>query len=140
MIEIIIKLSSKTKIWNFYLGHIFSWSCCSLTFLILHFEVYDILKCKNFLICFLDEFKHKFFFTFQNLKFFHILQQRTHRVCTLKNHNLGMQLVVLVCLTDRKYKLHALISFVREASDQYLRCRKKVKICTFWQFNIWLNS
>ena len=31
-----------------------------------------------------------------------------------------MQLVVLVCLTDRKYKLHALISFVREASDQYL--------------------
>ena len=32
------------------------WSCCcTLTFRILHFEVYDILKCKNFLIGFLDK-------------------------------------------------------------------------------------
>ena len=36
--------------------------CCTLTFWILHFEVYDILKCKNFLIGFLNElgnFKQK---------------------------------------------------------------------------------
>ena len=73
MIEIIIKLSSKTKIWNFCLGHIFSWSCCSLTFLILHFEVYDILKRKNFLIGFLKElsnFNQKKNFTFPNVIFF----------------------------------------------------------------------
>ena len=39
------------------------WSCCyTLTFRILHFEVYNILKCKNFLVGFLDEFKQKFFF------------------------------------------------------------------------------
>ena len=46
--------------------------CCTLTFLILHFKVYDILNCKNFLIGFLDElgnFKQKIF-TFQNVIFF----------------------------------------------------------------------
>ena len=52
--------------------------CCTLTFRILHFEVYDILKCKNFLIDFLNElgnFNQKNF-TFQNAIFFYILQQR----------------------------------------------------------------
>ena len=46
--------------------------CCTLTFRILHFEVYDILKCENFLIDFLDElgnFKQKNF-TFQTVKVF----------------------------------------------------------------------
>ena len=42
------------------------WSCCcTLTFRILHFEAYDILKCINFLIGFLDElgnFKQKNFY------------------------------------------------------------------------------
>ena len=34
-------------------GH---WSCCcTLTFRILHFEVFDVLECKNFLIGFLDK-------------------------------------------------------------------------------------
>ena len=36
--------------------------CCTLTFQILHFEVYDILKCKNFFIGVFDElgnFKQK---------------------------------------------------------------------------------
>ena len=39
------------------------WSCCcTVTFRILHFEVFDILECKNFLIGFLDKlgnFKQK---------------------------------------------------------------------------------
>ena len=46
--------------------------CCTLTFRNIHFKVYDILKCQNFLISFLDEFgnfKQKNF-TFQNVKFF----------------------------------------------------------------------
>ena len=49
------------------------WSCCcTLTFGILHFEAYDILKSINFLIGFLDElgnFKQKKF-TFQNVILF----------------------------------------------------------------------
>ena len=52
--------------------------CCTLTFRNIYFKVYDILKCQNFLISFLDEFgnfKQKNF-TFQNVKFFYILQQR----------------------------------------------------------------
>ena len=50
----------------------FTLCCCTLTFRILHFEVYDILKCKNFLISFPDElgnFKQKIF-TFHNVRFF----------------------------------------------------------------------
>ena len=46
--------------------------CCTLTFRILHFKVYDILKCKILLIGFLDElgnFKQKKI-TIQNVNFF----------------------------------------------------------------------
>ena len=60
--------------------------CCTLTFRILHFEVYDILKCKHYLIGFLDElgnFKPKIH-TFENVKFFYILQQRT-QISTYRN-------------------------------------------------------
>ena len=60
--------------------------CCTLTFRILHFEVYDILKCKHYLIGFLDElgnFKPKIF-TFEKVKFFYILQQRT-QISTYRN-------------------------------------------------------
>ena len=53
--------------------------CCTLTFRILHFEVYDILKCKHYLIGFLDELGNlrPKIHTFENVKFFYILQQRT---------------------------------------------------------------
>ena len=51
-----------------------------LLYSVLHFEVYDILKCKNYLIGFLDElgnFKQKKIYI-SRYKFFYILQQPTH--------------------------------------------------------------
>ena len=56
--------------------------CCTLTFRILHFEVYDILKCKNFLIGFLDElgnFKQKINYI-SICKIYYILQKQTHKL------------------------------------------------------------
>ena len=57
-----------------------------LLYSVLHFEVYDILKCKNYLIGFLDElvnFKQKKF-TFQDINFF-IFYSNQPIVCFLYN-------------------------------------------------------
>ena len=118
MIEIIIKLSSKTKIWNFCLGHIFSWSCCSLTFLILHFEVYDILKRKNFLIGFLKElsnFNQKKFYI-SKCNFFFILQQQTQCADSSRRQNNAENLTLL----NKSFNVRFSAPFQRlEESTQY---------------------
>ena len=75
------------------------WSCCCiLTFRILHFELYNILKCKKFLIGFLDElgnFKQKKFYTSKCTDFLHFTAT-------------GPIAVMLVCLILGKEFSHSI--------------------------------
>ena len=74
------------------------WSCCcTLTLRILHFEVYDIFKCKKFFIGFFNElgnYKQNFFLHQQN--------PQEHRFPTFRYFQ------VLDCLIFPFFKSHAI--------------------------------
>ena len=99
-----------------------------------HFEFY-ILKCKNFLISFLDElgnFKQKKI-TFQNVIFFYILQQWTH---SLKSH----YILVTIYLIPILYYPESIFCFgwyhvVDDVKKSKIHIRSKFTIAFFFSLN-----